>query len=158
MTPLEHIARVVCPTMVAIWLASMWTMHGLDAGWYDALSKPSWTPPPSAFGLAWGILYPLMTAVEVIAEGRAATADQASAMYMQYLAQLALNAAWCFLFFERGLLGLAAIDLLALNVAVWSWKRQVANTVPFWAQWLGLYQAWIAFAALLSLAIAMLNP
>ena len=33
--------------------------------WYHALKKPLWAPADSVFGIVWGILYPIILAVNV---------------------------------------------------------------------------------------------
>lgn len=33
--------------------------------WYEQLNKPSWAPQPQVFGIVWGILYPIIIAVNI---------------------------------------------------------------------------------------------
>ena len=62
--------------------------------WYAALTKPSWTPPPVVFPIAWTALYILM-AVSFwrLWEKEPRSAARSKAM-VWFLVQLAFNAAW----------------------------------------------------------------
>jgi tryptophan-rich sensory protein len=74
-----------------------------------------------------------------------------------YLLQLALNAAWPWLFFARRRLDLAFACIVALSVAI------LATIAAFWrlsrgaALLLVPYLAWVGFAAALNHAIWRLN-
>jgi len=123
------------------------------AEWYPALQKPSWTPPGWVFGPAWTLLYPLMAVAGWMAwrEGRARLGP------LLFLLQLALNAAWPWLFFAQRRLDLALVCVAALWVAI------LGTTVAFWRSSRGAailllpYLAWVGFAAALNHAIWRLN-
>ena len=122
-------------------------------GWYAALHKPSWTPPRWAFGPVWTLLYPLVAVAGWLAwrEGRARLGP------LVYLLQLALNAAWPWLFFGQGRVDLALACVVALWIAI------LGTVVAFWrvsrtaAVLLLPYLAWVAFAAALNHAIWRLS-
>lgn len=122
--------------------------------WYEALAKPSWTPPGWVFGPVWVVLYPLMAIAgwTIWREGRSRVA------VLLFLLQLALNAAWPWFFFGLRRLDWALIDIVALVVAI------VATIVVFYplrrraALLLVPYLAWVVFAAALNFAIWQLNP
>lgn len=122
--------------------------------WYPLLRKPPWTPPVWVFGPVWALLYPTMA----IAGWRAWREARERRAPLLYLVQLALNAAWPWLFFcERRLdLALGVAALLVLAVA--------ATVVAFWRVHRGAaalllpYLAWAGFAAALTHAIWRLNP
>jgi tryptophan-rich sensory protein len=124
------------------------------AEWYPALRKPSWTPPGWVFGPVWTLLYPVVAVAgwRVWREGRRRTG------MLLYLVQLALNAAWPWLFFAERRPGLALVDVVALFVAI------VATAVAFWRVHRGAallllpYLGWVGFAAALNHAIWRLNP
>src|SRR5574340_481201 len=63
--------------------------------WYPALAKPGWTPPDWAFGPVWTLLFALIASAGWLGwrDGRSPAALRL------YLAQLALNLAWPWLFF-----------------------------------------------------------
>ena len=122
--------------------------------WYEELAKPSWTPPGWVFGPVWTILYPLIAIAgwTIWREGRSRVA------VLLFLLQLALNAAWPWLFFGLRRLDWALVDIVALLIAI------VATIVVFYrlrrraALLLVPYLAWVAFAAALNFAIWRLNP
>jgi tryptophan-rich sensory protein len=123
------------------------------AEWYPALRKPSWTPPGVVFGLVWTLLYALMAVAGWLAwrEGRARFGPLA------YLVQLALNAAWPWLFFaERR-------PDLSLACAVALWLALLVTIVAFWRVSRGAAAlmlpclAWVSFATVLNHAVWRLN-
>jgi tryptophan-rich sensory protein len=71
--------------------------------WYPGLVKPSWTPPSWVFGPVWTLLYPLVAVAGWLAwrEGRSRLGT------LVFLLQLALNAAWPWIFFGERRLDLA---------------------------------------------------
>ena len=78
------------------------------APWYAGLVKPSFNPPNWVFGPVWTTLYLLMAfAVWRILRLPAASAERRWALSL-FFAQLALNAAWSWMFFaaHNPLLGL----------------------------------------------------
>ena len=86
--------------------------------WYVSLAKPSWTPIPLVFPIAWTALYILMAVSfwrlwEVSPRSGART----KAM-IWFLIQLALNAAWSPVFFGAHEIKAALIVILALLIAI----------------------------------------
>jgi tryptophan-rich sensory protein len=122
-------------------------------GWYAALAKPAWTPPGWVFGPVWTVLYPLMAVAgwTVWREGRSRIA------VLLFLLQLALNAAWPWLFFSRRRPDWAFFDIVALTIAI------AATIVAFYrvrrraALLLVPYLAWVVFAGALNFAVWRLN-
>ena len=123
------------------------------AEWYPALRKPTWTPPSWVFGPVWTLLYPMVAVAGWLAwrEGRSRIGP------LVFLLQLALNAAWPWLFFAERRLDLAFYDIVALLLAI------LGTVVAFWrvscaaALMLLPYLAWVGFAAALNHAIWKLN-
>jgi translocator protein len=121
--------------------------------WYPSLRKPSWTPPGWVFGPVWALLYPLVAVAGWLAwrEGRARLGP------LVYLLQLALNAAWPWLFFGQRRIDLALACVVAL------WLAILATVAAFWrvsrmaSVMLLPYLAWVGFAAVLNHAIWRLN-
>ncbi|MCG6920384.1 MAG: tryptophan-rich sensory protein [Acidobacteria bacterium] len=122
-------------------------------GWYAPLAKPAWTPPGWVFGPVWTILYPLMAVAgwTVWREGRSRIA------VLLFLLQLALNAAWPWLFFGCRRPDWAFFDIVALTIVI------VATIVAFYrvrrraAFLLVPYLAWVVFAGALNFAVWQLN-
>jgi benzodiazapine receptor len=136
-------------TFAAAATGSTW---GPDA-WYDALMKPSFNPPNWIFPIAWTPLYVMIAIAGWLLWLRA---PRSPAMTL-WLVQLALNAAWTWLFFGRHEIGaaLADIGLLwlaigATTIAAWRHARAAAwLLVPYWA--------WVTFATALNAEFWRLN-
>ena len=135
------------------------------ASFYAQLVRPAWAPPSWLFGPVWTVLYLLM-AVAAWLVWRAGHDDGATAPLAAnarralalYVAQLALNALWTWLFFgwRRGALALADVVLLwlALVATVLAFRR----VRPAAAALLLPYLAWVTFAAALTWAVWRANP
>ena len=123
------------------------------AHWYPALAKPAWTPPGWVFGPVWTLLYPLVAVAGWLAwrEGRSRRGS------LLFLLQLALNAAWPWIFFGERQVGWALVCVVALFVAI------LGTLVAFWRVSRGAailllpYLAWVGFAAGLNFAVWRLN-
>lgn len=122
--------------------------------WYDALQKPSWTPPNWLFPVAWTTLYLLMS-LSAMRVAQLPDAGQALAFWAM---QIAFNTLWTPVFF--GLRRMRA----ALVVMVFLWVSVAATTVTFWqVDWLaGLmflpYLVWVSVAGALNFSVLRLNP
>jgi translocator protein len=125
-------------------------------GWYAGLTKPWFTPPNWMFGPVWTTLY-LMMAVAAWLVWRAGK-GQARAALALYALQLALNLLWSILFFGLQRVGLAALEIVLLDIAI------IATIVAFrrhsqGAAWLlAPYLLWVGYATGLTVAIWRLNP
>jgi len=124
--------------------------------WYAGLEKPPWNPPDWLFGPVWTVLYGLM-AVAAWLVWKEFGFRAAPASLSLFMAQLALNAAWSWVFFGLQRPGLAFLNLVLLCVAV------AAVTAAFWKRLrlagvlLVPYLLWILFAAALNFQIWRLN-
>jgi tryptophan-rich sensory protein len=129
---------------------------GGDSAWYQALAKPSWTPPAVVFGPVWTALYAAMAiaAWRVWRSGGWLAHRGALALFG---CQLVVNFAWSFLFFTAQQIGWALADILALWILIaWTIRRFAAVDPP--AAWLlAPYLAWVTFAAFLNGAIYRLQ-
>jgi tryptophan-rich sensory protein len=124
--------------------------------WYNALSKPGWTPPNGLFPVAWTVLY-LMMAVAgwLIWE---TPHPSRPALLAVWGAQLLLNALWSYIFFGRKDIGLALAELSGLwvliaifTVLAWPVNREAALLfLP--------YLIWVSYAGALNAAIWRRNP
>jgi tryptophan-rich sensory protein len=126
------------------------------SGWYEGLNKPSWQPPPAAFGAVWTPLYAL------IAVGGARVMDRTSGEERRgfgraYTVNLALNAAWTPLFFGAKAPLAALVDVAALNVSNAHLLRRAWRADRPAAACLAPYVAWTYFASALNIAIVHRN-
>ena len=127
------------------------------APWYAGLVKPSFNPPNWVFAPVWTTLYVLMAfAVWRILRLPEASAARRLALTL-FFVQLALNAAWSWMFFGVHNLLLGAINIVPQLLVI------VATVVAFHrldriAAWcLVPLVAWVAFASVLNIAIWQLN-
>jgi len=124
--------------------------------WYAALAKPSFDPPNWVFAPVWAVLYLLMAfAIWRLTQRPPSRTRQLAAIL--FCIQLALNAAWPWLFFggESPLLGLIDIVpqllcVLATTIVTLRLDRRAGLAlVPL--------AGWVAYAALLNAAVWALN-
>jgi len=78
--------------------------------WYASLRKPPWTPPDRVFAPVWTLLYVAM-AVAAWWAWRHGRGPLLAAGAGLWVAQLAANAAWSWLFFGRRHIGAALAEL-----------------------------------------------
>lgn len=125
--------------------------------WFDSLNKPSFNPPSSVFPQIWTTLYGIMAfALWRVLRKQPDSPERHLALFLFFI-QLALNAAWSWMFFwaHSPLLGLVNIVPQLLIV--------VATIRAFWkvdriAAWcLAPLGAWVAFATILNFSIWWLN-
>jgi translocator protein len=123
--------------------------------WYAQLAKPSWTPPNWLFGPVWTLLYIGIAVAGWLVWRKTGRID--AALWI-WIAQLALNAMWSWLFFglHRPDLALANIVLMLVLIA---WFIVVARGVSPVASYLFIpYLLWVSYATALNFAIWRANP
>jgi len=125
--------------------------------WYAGLTKPSFNPPNWIFGPVWTTLYVLMAfAVWRILRLPQTSAARRLALWLFFI-QLALNAAWSWMFFGANNLLLGVINIIPQFLVI------LATVIAFYrldkiAGWCLLpLAAWVAFASVLNVAIWRLN-
>lgn len=127
------------------------------AEFYGQLTQPSWAPPSSVFGPVWSVLYALMGIAAWLVWRDGGWPARRSVLTL-FVAQLAVNALWSWLFFawHRGAGAFADIVLL--------WLLIVATVIGFWrvralaGVLLLPYLVWVSFASALNFAVWQLNP
>lgn len=127
----------------------------MPGAWYASLVKPRGTPPNWLFGPVWTFLY-LSMAVAAWLVWR--TPDRTTQLPLAlFVLQLALNAAWSWLFFGLHLPAAGFMDILMLWIVI------LACIVTFRpisavASWLLVpYLVWVSYAAYLNAGIWWLN-
>jgi benzodiazapine receptor len=123
--------------------------------WYEALDKPSWTPPNWLFPVAWMILYIAM----VVAAWRMALSGHPLAPLgvALWAAQMTFNALWSPVFFGLQRLGAAFVVIVGLWTSV-ALTLLLAVMIDGIAAWLLVpYLVWVSYAAALNLRIWRTN-
>ena len=138
--------------------AAIGAVASVQAGsFYLSLSRPEWAPPASVFGPVWTALYAMMAIAAWLVWREGGYGNARTALNL-FLAQLALNALWSWLFFGWHLGAAAFVDILLL------WVLLVATLVAFWRirPLAGLlllpYLLWVSFAAVLNYSVWRMNP
>jgi tryptophan-rich sensory protein len=125
--------------------------------WYDELAKPAFNPPNGIFGPAWSALYLLMAfALWRVLRQSGETMARRAAIVL-FLAQLALNALWSFLFFGAHSPIMGLIDIVAQWLLI---AATIACFLPLdrpAALALVPLAAWVAFSGLVNFEIWRMN-
>ncbi len=127
------------------------------APWYAGLVKPSFNPPNWIFGPVWTTLYLLMAfAVWRILRLPEASAERRWALILFFI-QLALNAAWSWMFFaaHNPLLGL--INIVPQILLILATIATFYQLDKFAACCIVPLAGWVCFAAVLNFEIWKLN-
>lgn len=126
-------------------------------GWYAALQKPSFNPPPWLFAPVWTGLYIMMAIAAYLVWAKR---NRAAAFYTAtsiYCIQLLLNFSWSIVFFGMHQVFWALIIIILLWVSIvlnMIWFHRFSKT----ASWLLVpYLLWVSFASVLNLYIYLLN-
>ena len=124
---------------------------------YAQLSTPEWAPPGWLFGPVWTTLYFLM-AIAAWLVWRDRGWKQARGALALYLVQLAVNAAWSWVFFawRRGQLALVVVVVLGVlivfTIVAFARVRKSAALL------LLPYLLWVSFATALTASAWQRNP
>lgn len=128
-----------------------------EGSWYDALAKPSFTPPGWVFGPVWTTLYTLMGLAAFFVWTAARWRPEGQAALAWFGLQLVLNLFWSPVFFGLEQVGAGAVLIVLLALAVAETTRRFFR-VARRAGWLLVpYLLWVLFAAALNLAIWGMN-
>jgi translocator protein len=158
-TPPPPPPRPVSTQVLALvgWLLLCFIAAGIGAKasvdatpFYKMLIRPSWAPPAWLFGPVWSVLYASMGVAAWLVWRAGANKAATSLALGFFVAQLAANSLWSWLFFgwHQGGWALAEIGLL--------WVLIVGTMFTFWRvkPLAGLilipYLIWVSFAAVLN--------
>lgn len=124
--------------------------------WYNGLVKSMLTPDGWVFATVWPILYFLLgIALFLIIIDK--SKQEKTKAYWLFIAQMALNAFWSYLFFGLQLAGVALLELIVLfGFSLWM-ARVFYKIRPSASYLIWPYLIWQLFAMFLNLMIVFLN-
>ena len=127
------------------------------SSFYSALTQPVWAPPAWLFGPVWTALYLLM-AIAAWMIWRTHGFGGARRGLTLFVAQLAANALWTWLFFAWRQGGLALAELVVLWVLIVMTITAFARLNRLAGALLLPYLAWVTFAGALNFSLWRMNP
>ena len=130
---------------------------GFENGWYAALLKPAFQPPGWAFGVVWTTLYTMMGIALATILDAPKSAERSRGLAL-FGVQLALNFAWSPIFFGGGMIDLALLVMLAMNVLVTATIISCWKVRPLAGALLIPYLLWLCLATALNHETGRLNP
>ncbi len=151
-------ALIAVPLIVAAGsLIGVLSNGGAGNAWYAPLAKPDFQPPGWAFGVVWTILYAMM-GIALAAILNAPRSKQRSTALTLFAVQLALNFAWSPVFFGGGMIDVAFLIILAMDVLVTMTIIAFWKIRPLAGALLIPYLAWLCIATALNHETGRLNP
>jgi len=128
----------------------------VDSDWYRNLDRPSWQPPGATFGIVWTILYATI-AISATLAVRDVPGRKRRIVTGLFAANLALNVAWTWIFFQGESPKAAGVDILFLLGTIAGLIRLILPYNRTAGLLLAPYGAWVAFASVLTWTIAASN-
>ena len=138
---------------IVIGIGALIGISTAPGAWYAELEKPFFTPPNWLFGPVWFALYVLIA----IAGWRTFLADPTGTGMKLWAGQMLLNWLWSPLWFGLHQTWLAFAVILAILALILGFIAERWNRDRLSAWLFVPYAAWVGFASLLNLAIALLN-
>ncbi len=137
-------------------VGALFTTPAIPA-WYKSLKKPQFTPPNSAFGPIWTILYILMGIAVFLVWRRGLNQDGVTAAFAVFWFQLVLNLLWSVVFFGFKSLWGGVVIITILWIAI---VATIILFFPISAVAGGLripYIIWVSIATNLNIQVWRLN-
>jgi len=139
------------------YLSGMVTRESITT-WYPTLVKPVFNPPNWIFAPVWTTLYIMMGLAGGLVWNKMDTNEKAvKTAFKYFIFQLALNAAWSFIFFYLHNLFLALIELILLWLMIFEVYNQFKKIDKRAGMLLIPYLLWVGFAGVLNFSIWWLN-
>jgi tryptophan-rich sensory protein len=159
--PWEGSAMTLEPVLAFVMTYAAFLVSGLlfrlDLVYYNALAKPSYTPPGAVIGLVWALLFACISLAVALLVAQVGLTNVGGWLWAALAANWFFNQAysyiqfvrkeWLFAAFDSGLVALTAIAFIVL-----AW-----NVNPISAWLFVPYAAWASFATYLSYAVWALN-
>ena len=151
------ILPVTVATIAALIVAALGATITDLGPWYQALEKPSWTPPDELFPMVWTLVYALIT-ISAITAWRAAP-DRASAQWVISLFALNafLNISWSLIFFRLQRPDFAFVELLFLWLSILVIIIYCGRFSRLASILLVPYLIWVTIAGMLNWSVMQLN-
>lgn len=137
-------------------IGSAFTQPAINS-WYVSLQKPIFNPPNWIFAPVWTILYALMGISAFLVWRKGLKRKEVQTALIIFSIQLALNIAWSILFFGLHLPLYAFLEILLLWISISLTISRFYRISKPAALMMLPYLAWVSFAAVLNLAIVLLN-
>lgn len=137
-------------------LGGIFTFEAIP-NWYASLNKPFFSPPNWVFGPVWTTLYFLMGVSVFLVWDKGFKDPHRRQALKLFGFQLVLNFFWSIIFFGLKSPELALIEIVVLWYLIFKTIKAfypISNLASFL---LIPYLAWVSFATILNLAIAVLN-
>jgi translocator protein len=126
--------------------------------WYQELQKPSWQPPDWLFGPAWTLIYALCALSAATAWSATSDRIERTRILGLFALNALLNVLWSELFFGRHRPDWALVEVVPFWLSIVLLIVALAPISRRASLLLLPYLAWVAFAAVLNLAVVRLNP
>ena len=154
----RHVAAVAAGWAAAVTAVAVVGGLATDttSDWYRELDRPAWQPPGAVFGPVWTVLYVLI-AVAATLSYRDVGGPRRRIVLGLFAANLALNLAWTWIFFQGHAPVAAGVEIVFLLATIVALIRLVAPYNRTAALALAPYGAWVAFATALTWTIAARN-
>lgn len=159
--PEPHLRGFLAPlVLAALFTAGVATIGGqlTDLGaWYEALKKPWWQPPDSAFPIVWTIIFALSVVAMAFAWRDIPCAVRRGWTVAFFIAAGLLNIAWSWLFFglrrpDWALWEVAALWVAVLLLVAVPLRDSRTASLLFFP-----YLVWVSIAAYLTWTVIQLN-
>jgi tryptophan-rich sensory protein len=149
----RNVVGVLGTVIIAIYVIGSGRMVATDAQWYQSLSKPSWQPPSSVFGIIWPYNFAMLITATWLVASRLTTANQ-----MIWLLSLALSVTaaltWAWLFYGPHLLLASGFALILATVFTIPLLVIAFRVSPVLGFAFLPYQLWLAVATSLAFGYA----
>ncbi len=130
---------------------------GFDNGWYANLVKPSFQPPPAAFGIVWATLYTMLGIALAAILNEPPSKMRRDALWL-FFGQLALNFSWSPVFFGSQMIDVALVIIITMLLLATVTANYFRRLRPV-AGWLMVpYLLWLCLATALNYETGRLNP
>lgn len=157
MNKITKILALVVTCLAIGYFSGIVTKASIDS-WYAPLEKPFFSPPNWIFAPVWSALYIMMAVAAGLVWDRIdSNREVVKKALIIFAVQLALNAAWSFLFFGLKNPLLALLEITILWLMIYETYSQFSKINKISGYLFLPYLAWVSFATVLNASIWWLN-